>query len=227
MARAFQYRYGGRGHPARVKLRRCPLAGGDPGARTLDPGRGRHPDVPDHRDPDGEGDASDRGGLCGRRADAGLEHRFEVLPSLARRARHSGRAPRPWPLRTKATTAPTAALRRTRRLPLQKRRQLLEKKVLPKLTEPVRHAVALDAQLPVRIESVKAHGLEGLVAKRLDSRYESDMRSGAWQKMRVHRGGQEFVIGGYPRGTKTFDALVFGYYEGKGLIYVAHTRNQF
>jgi hypothetical protein len=27
--------------------------------------------------------------------------------------------------------------------------------------------------------------------------------------MRVNR-GQEFVIGGYTRGTKTFDALVFG-----------------
>jgi bifunctional non-homologous end joining protein LigD len=45
-------------------------------------------------------------------------------------------------------------------------------------------------------------------------------------KMRVNR-GQEFVIGGYTRGTGTFDALVFGYYEGKALIYVARTRNGF
>jgi ATP-dependent DNA ligase len=113
-----------------------------------------------------------------------------------------------------------------RREPLEKRRQLLEKKVLPKLAEPVRYAVALDAPLPVLIESVKAQGLEGLVAKRLDSRYESDRRSGAWQKMRVNR-GQEFVIGGYTRGTKTFDAIVFGYYEGKDLVYAARTRNGF
>ena len=44
--------------------------------------------------------------------------------------------------------------------------------------------------------------------------------------MRVNR-GQEFVIGGYTVGTKTFDALVFGYYEGDRLIYAARTRNGF
>ena len=112
------------------------------------------------------------------------------------------------------------------REPLEKRRELLENKVLPKLTEPVRYAPPLDAALPVLIESVKTQGFEGLVAKRRDSLYEPGQRSGAWMKMRVNR-GQEFVIGGYTRGTKTFDALVFGYYEGKKLIYVARTRNGF
>jgi DNA ligase D-like protein (predicted ligase) len=110
--------------------------------------------------------------------------------------------------------------------PLERRMALLEKRVLPKLSEPVRYAGALDATLPDLIASVKAQGLEGLVAKRRDSRYEPGMRSGAWQKMRVNR-GQEFVIGGYTRGTTTFDALVFGVYEGKKLIYVARTRNGF
>ena len=51
-----------------------------------------------------------------------------------------------------------------RREPLQKRRELLEQKVLPKLPEPVRYSAPLDADLPVLIQSVKAHGLEGLVA---------------------------------------------------------------
>jgi ATP-dependent DNA ligase len=78
----------------------------------------------------------------------------------------------------------------------------------------------------VLIQSVRVHGLEGLVAKRRDSLYEPGVRSGAWMKMRVNR-GQEFVIGGYTRGTKTFDALVLGFYEGKKLIYVARTRNGF
>jgi bifunctional non-homologous end joining protein LigD len=81
------------------------------------------------------------------------------------------------------------------REPLEMRRELLEKKILPRLGEPVRYAAPLDASLPVLIESVKAQRLEGLVAKRLDSRYEAGLRSGAWQKMRVNR-GQEFVIGG-------------------------------
>jgi DNA ligase D-like protein (predicted ligase) len=110
--------------------------------------------------------------------------------------------------------------------PLERRRQLLEADVLPALAEPVRYTGSLDAPLSVLIESVKAQGLEGLVAKRRDSRYESGLRSGAWQKMRVDR-GQEFVIGGYTRGTKTFDALIFGYYNGADLIYVARTRNGF
>jgi ATP-dependent DNA ligase len=112
------------------------------------------------------------------------------------------------------------------REPLEKRRHLLEKKVLPKLTEPIRYASALEADLPVLVQSVKAQGFEGLVAKRRNSAYESVLRSGAWMKMRVNR-GQEFVIGGYTRGTKTFDALVFGYYEGNKLIYAARTRNGF
>src|SRR4029077_17126198 len=80
--------------------------------------------------------------------------------------------------------------------PLEVWRRLVEKKVLPKLKEPVRYAAPLDASLADLIHSVKAQGLEGLVAKRLDSVYEPGLRSGAWMKMRVNR-GQEFVIGGY------------------------------
>ena len=112
------------------------------------------------------------------------------------------------------------------REPLEVRRALLEKKILPQLAEPVRYAAPLDASLPALIESVKAQGFEGLVAKRLDSKYEAGLRSGAWQKMRVNR-GQEFVIGGYTVGSKTFDALIFGYYEGGRLMYAARTRNGF
>jgi bifunctional non-homologous end joining protein LigD len=109
---------------------------------------------------------------------------------------------------------------------LETRQGLLQRRVLPKLCEPVRYAGPLDAGLSDLIASVKAEGLEGLVAKRRDSRYESGLRSGAWQKMRVNR-GQEFVIGGYTVGGKGFDALIFGYYDGKQLIYAARTRNGF
>jgi bifunctional non-homologous end joining protein LigD len=64
------------------------------------------------------------------------------------------------------------------------------------------------------------------VTKRRDSRYEPGERSGAWQKMRINR-GQEFVIGGYTIGGATFDAVVFGYYDGDQLIYAVRTRNGF
>jgi bifunctional non-homologous end joining protein LigD len=116
--------------------------------------------------------------------------------------------------------------RDVRRETLQKRRELLEKRVLPNLPEPVRYSAPLDADLPVLIQSVKVHGFEGLVAKRCTSVYEPGLRTGAWRKMRVNR-GQEFVIGGYTRSTKTFDALIFGYYEGDRLTYAARTRNGF
>ena len=109
---------------------------------------------------------------------------------------------------------------------LEARRDLLERRVLPTLGDPVRYIGNLDADLRDLIESVKAQKLEGLVAKRRDSRYESGVRSGAWLKMRLNR-GQEFVIGGYTIGTRTFDALIFGYYEGSRLIYAARTRNGF
>ena len=116
--------------------------------------------------------------------------------------------------------------RNVMREPLHTRQELLVTKVLPKLAEPVRHAAPFDAPLPVLVQSVREQGFEGLVAKRRSSVYEPGLRSGAWMKMRVNR-GQEFVIGGYTRGTKTFDAVVFGYYEGEKLIYVARTRNGF
>jgi len=35
------------------------------------------------------------------------------------------------------------------------------------------------------------------------------------------------VIGGYTPSPKNFDALIFGYYEGDRLLYVARTRNGF
>jgi hypothetical protein len=58
------------------------------------------------------------------------------------------------------------------REPLETRRELLEGKVLRTLTEPVRYAPPLEADLSILVESVKTQGLEGLVAKRRDSRYE-------------------------------------------------------
>jgi ATP-dependent DNA ligase len=84
----------------------------------------------------------------------------------------------------------------------------------------------LEASLPNLIRSVKEQGLEGLVAKRRDSKYEPGERSSAWLKMRVNR-AQEFVIGGYTLGGRHFDALIFGYWEGDRLMCAARTRSGF
>jgi DNA ligase D-like protein (predicted ligase) len=109
---------------------------------------------------------------------------------------------------------------------LAERRELLGKHIFPKMEEPIRYSPVLEAGLKDLIQSVKAQGLEGLVAKRRDSKYEPGRRSGAWLKMRVNQ-GQELVIGGYTPSPKNFDALVIGYYEGPNLIYAARTRNGF
>ena len=109
---------------------------------------------------------------------------------------------------------------------LTERRELLEKHIFPKMEEPIRYSPMLEAGLKDLIQSVKAQGLEGLVAKRRDSKYEPGLRSGAWLKMRVNQ-GQELVIGGYTPSPKNFDALVIGYYERSNLIYAARTRNGF
>ena len=71
--------------------------------------------------------------------------------------------------------------------PLVKRRALIEKHVLPTLADPIRYSPILEASLPNLICSVKEQGLEGLVAKRRDSKYEPGERSGAWHKMRVNQ----------------------------------------
>jgi bifunctional non-homologous end joining protein LigD len=76
------------------------------------------------------------------------------------------------------------------------------------------------------LAAVRQQRLEGVVAKRKDSRYEPGKRTGSWTKYRVNR-GQEFVIGGYIPGPHGFDSIIVGYYRGKDLVYVARVRNGF
>ena len=64
------------------------------------------------------------------------------------------------------------------------------------------------------IQAVADVGLEGIVAKRRDSRYESGKRSGVWQKFKLQQ-RQEFVIGGYKPENTNFQSIVVGYYEDK------------
>lgn len=92
---------------------------------------------------------------------------------------------------------------------LSARRDLLQRHILPKLGEPIRECPELNASLRDLIDAVRSHGLEGVVAKRLDSGYEPGQRSGAWRKMRINQ-AQEFVIAGYTPSSKNFDALIFG-----------------
>jgi len=110
------------------------------------------------------------------------------------------------------------------RVPLQSRRQLLAE-ALHRIADPVRLSEAFETDPADLIQAAKEMALEGIIAKRKDSSYESGKRSGAWLKYRINR-GQEFVIGGYTPGHP-FDALIVGYYEGSKLYYVGKVRNGF
>jgi DNA ligase D-like protein (predicted ligase) len=113
-----------------------------------------------------------------------------------------------------------------RRLPLTERRTLLEDVALKRMREPVRLSPVFDETPQRLIAAAKQSGLEGVIAKRADSRYESGERSGAWVKYKTNK-GQELVIGGYTPGTNGFEYLLVGYYEGKNLIFIAKIRNGF
>ena len=110
-------------------------------------------------------------------------------------------------------------------LSLEKRRNALAA-ALADVDGPVEVTVTLTAPVGDLIAAAKRFGLEGIVAKRRDSRYEPGRSRGAWVKCRVSP-GQEFVIGGYLPGSHIFDALLVGYYEGARLLFVAKIRNGF
>jgi bifunctional non-homologous end joining protein LigD len=79
-------------------------------------------------------------------------------------------------------------------------------------------------------EATKEQGLEGVVAKRLDSFYEPGRRSGAWIKVK-HVTRQEFVIGGWMPGEgrrrESLGALLVGYYEDGKLRYAGRVGTGF
>jgi bifunctional non-homologous end joining protein LigD len=69
---------------------------------------------------------------------------------------------------------------------------------------------------PRLLEASRSQGLEGLVAKRLDSLYEPGRRSGSWLKLKNTR-RQEFVVGGWLEGQGgrqgRLGALLVGFHE--------------
>ena len=113
-----------------------------------------------------------------------------------------------------------------RKLPLAERRVLLEKHALRGMRDPVRLSEVFKASPNQLIAAAKEAGLEGIVAKRSISTYESGERSGAWLKYKTNQ-GQELVIAGYKPGPVGFDYLLAGYYEGKDLIFIAKIKNGF
>ena len=103
-------------------------------------------------------------------------------------------------------------------LPLAERRQRLEQ-----LVDERAGGVVLSPQFDdgdALLRAAEKQGLEGVVAKRVDSPYFPGRRGPEWRKVKV-RGRQEVVIAGYTKGqgrrSDGFGALVVGVHEAGGL----------
>ena len=84
----------------------------------------------------------------------------------------------------------------------------------------VRFSDHVEGDGPAFFQQACRMGLEGIVSKRADSRYQA-VRGRNWQKIKCAL-RQEFVIGGYtdPQGARSgFGALLLGVYDGKDLRY--------
>jgi bifunctional non-homologous end joining protein LigD len=82
------------------------------------------------------------------------------------------------------------------------------------------------------LEETRRQGLEGVVAKRLDSRYEPGRRSACWRKLK-HTLRQELVIGGWLPGSgrrqERIGALLAGYHVAgaRGLVFAGRVGTGF
>jgi bifunctional non-homologous end joining protein LigD len=113
-----------------------------------------------------------------------------------------------------------------RSLPLAQRKAILEKVVSP--TGPLRYLEHFDTNGEALYEQVVQLGLEGIVAKRADSRYRGG-RTADWLKIRADRSG-DFVVVGFarPKGSRGgFGALHLGAFADGKLIYAGRVGSGF
>jgi bifunctional non-homologous end joining protein LigD len=108
-------------------------------------------------------------------------------------------------------------------LPLSERRTRLER-LLDRRNRTVRISEAFDDG-DALLAAAKEQGLEGIMAKRADSRYAVGRRTRDWLKVKTH-GRQEFIIAGYTKGqgrrAGTLGSLVLAVKRGRELQYVGN-----
>lgn len=113
--------------------------------------------------------------------------------------------------------------RDVRDMPLIERKKLL-KSVLPEKSI-LRYSDHIEDRGIKLFSQIKAHHLEGMVAKKADSPYRENNRGAAWLKIKTHL-RQEVVIGGYtePRGGRKYlGSLLVGLYKNGEFVYVGHS----
>ncbi|THU32470.1 DNA ligase D [Niastella caeni] len=112
-------------------------------------------------------------------------------------------------------------------LPLHERKEILQQ-VLPEHPL-VRYSDHIEKKGSQFFEAVTQQGLEGIIAKAIDSTYTPKVRTKQWLKIKANQ-RQEVVIGGFTesRGSRShFGALVLGVYENNRLKYVGHSGSGF
>lgn len=105
-------------------------------------------------------------------------------------------------------------------LPLTERRKIL-KAQLPK-DEMIRLSESFDTPAAELLKAAAQMGMEGIMAKKANSKYIEGDRTKNWLKIKVNQ-RQEVVIGGFTRneGTnKVFSSLLVGVFEGKKFNYI-------
>ncbi len=98
------------------------------------------------------------------------------------------------------------------------RRRLLEQLLVPGPHWRVTPAQIGDGE--ALVAATRSLGLEGVIAKRLDSPYLPGKRSAAWRKIK-HRNVQEFVVGGWlpGRGPHEIGSLLVGHHGSQGRLH--------
>lgn len=110
--------------------------------------------------------------------------------------------------------------RQVTHLPLMERKKLLSDAVI---NENARFAVSrvVESGGTDFFELVKAQELEGIVAKRRDSRYYFDRRTKDWIKIKYLK-DDDFIVCGYIRKDKNMTSIVLGQYENGILVCKGH-----
>lgn len=106
--------------------------------------------------------------------------------------------------------------------PLIKRKQLL-KEILPQHAQ-VRYTDHLLEQGEQLFRVVESRGMEGIVAKKKNSKYQPGVRSSDWYKIATEK-IEDFIVGGYQLrdDQDKLKSLIFGAFKNDKLIFIGHT----
>jgi bifunctional non-homologous end joining protein LigD len=112
-------------------------------------------------------------------------------------------------------------------LPLMERKMIL-KELLPD-SDVIKYCDHIEKRGKDFFKAIQEQGMEGIIAKRTDSKYAAGARTNDWLKIK-NIIMEEAVIAGYTEargGRKNFGALVLGIYKKEKLIYIGHTGTGF